>query len=714
MKQFVTPHQHQDSLDSASTPEMFLQREVELGGIALTVTDHGSMASCRKVYELAKKNNLIPILGCELYMRDDDCDILKRFGIDKDENGTTAYYNKYYHLTAHAQNQEAYEAMVRILSIADGRAERHGSERKPLLTWENIEELGSYDVTFTSSCLVGVVQRHLLSEHSDKGKIAMAYYDRIRSMVKPGNFYVEVFPHRCSHNWDNAVYVTLENGEKLRYYPKKKLATDKGEFEAAALARAFTGRNPPTTLQGVMHYRKWHDLEPSKIIKVDAVEGFIQNECTPLSPGGDIQFGANKFVLALANKFGDKALISDDSHFAYPEDKVVQDMKLNSTGGNGWRFYESYHRYSSKEALEYFKTVLHIDQKTVEGWIDNSHEFASKFKDFTFVDRVSLPSKFYPSNTLAHLKSLIDKHGRMLWDDKRYVDRLKTEIDLFKNNGKMDLLPYFFLAEELVSYCSDNGLITGEGRGSAAGVLISFLLGIVHKDPIKHNLSLERFLTLDRIQSGSLPDIDMDFPDRDLLIDPENGFLAKRFGDHYAQISTDTLLRLKSTMKDVCRAKRGYVLPEIEAYTKRIPDPPQGVQDIDFINGYVSEDGKETKGLIDTNPAFQEYIEKFPEDWEIVKRALGITRQKSRHASAFVIANEPIHNFIPLTTISDVRCTQYTMDWVEKVGGIKIDLLGLNTLNDISAAMDLVREKQIKEIEKEINEINQQLERDEN
>lgn len=708
---FVTPHQHQDSLDTASTPEAFLKRELELEGIAFTVTDHGSMASCRKVYELAKKNNLIPILGCELYVRDDNCDILKRFGIYADENGKMAHYAKYFHLTAHAQDQEAYEAMVRLLSLADDRAEQHGSERKPLFTWENLEELSSYNVTFTSSCLVGMVQRHLLTDHPDRVKIAMAYYDRLRSLVKPGNFYVEVFPHRCSHNWDNAVYVHLEDGTRLRYHPKKKLSTDVGEFDAAHLARAFTRKNnPPRILQAVMNNRRWEDLEPKTIVDVQAVEGFIQNECSPLSPNGDIQWGANKFVMALAQRFGDKILISDDSHFAYPEDKIVQDMKLGGKSGGSWKFYESYHRYSSDEAYRYFKEAFGVSEKVFESWIDNSFEFASKFKNFEFRDRKSLPSKFYPENTLLYLKQLIDKHGRMDWNNPVYVKRLKEEIDLFKNNGVIDLLPYFFMAEEIIDFCNQNGVLTGEGRGSAAGVLISYLLGIVHKDPIKHNLSLERFLTLDRIKSGSLPDIDMDIPERDILTDPINGFLKKRFGDHYAQISTDSMLRLKSAMKDVCRAKRGFVLPEIDELARRIPNPPQGIEDLAFIEGYVSEDGQEVKGLLETNEALQEYVKKYPDDWKIVYKSIGITRGKSRHASAYVIANEPIHNFIPLTTISGVKCTQYTMEWVEKVGGIKVDLLGLNTLKDIAGALEAIRERQIEEIKAELAQIEKELE----
>src|SRR6185312_12265329 len=106
--------------------------------------------------------------------------------------------------------------------------------------------------------------------------------------------------------------------------------------------------------------------------------------CSPLAPNGDIQFGANKFVMALAAKYGDKILISDDSHFARADDKIVQDMKLGGKSGGGWKFFESYHRYSSEEAFKYFHEMFQIDRKRFDGWVENSHEFASKFKDFKF------------------------------------------------------------------------------------------------------------------------------------------------------------------------------------------------------------------------------------------------------------------------------------------------------------------------------------------
>jgi DNA polymerase III alpha subunit len=531
MKNFVSCHCHQASLDSASTPEAFAKKELELGTGYLTVTDHGTLAAARKVYDLAKKKKLTPIIGLEAYLRDDDCPILRAHGIlpehptnDKDElqlnkPKTLAHYAKYFHLTLHFLDQEAYETGVRLLSRADARAERHGSEKKPLFTWADLEELGGKSVTMTSSCLVGVVQRHLLDH--DNLDIATAYYEKIRGICKPGSFYVEVFPHDCSKNWDSAGYLIYTDGTRERLPPWKKLKfkdSDEGQLKDYA-SRWKPGRQDQ--LLAVMENRKWADREPKIVAGVEVVENYIQNECKPWAEDGDVQRGANVAMLYLAEKYGDPVLIGDDSHYAHPEDKVVQDIRLQ-TGGGSWRFYGHYHRQSSAEALAHFRKTLGVEEKEFEGWVENSYAWAEKFKGFSFKTRQTLPTSFYPTDTLGHTMALIEKHGRMRWDDPRWVERLAREIEMLHENGTVDLLPYFFIDEEVCDFFAKQGLLTGPGRGSAAGLALTYLLRITHVDPIKYQLSMERFLTASRIRSGKFPDIDQDLSKkfRDLLVNP--------------------------------------------------------------------------------------------------------------------------------------------------------------------------------------------------
>ncbi len=703
-KQFATPHCHPASLDSASTPAQFAKREVELGSPTITTTDHGTLNAAHQVYELGKKSNLIPIIGIESYFRDDNCPILTKMGIPKTDTiphgnnrdewrarhpeGTFIDYCKYFHLTLHAMDYDGYLTIVELLSKADANAEKHGTERKPMFVWSDVEEIASKNVTATSSCLIGMTQRHLMNQGNLDG--ANAYFERLNHLFRD-RFYVEVFPHECTHNYVKAIFIDVEgqNGtETIRYKWEKKLKTDGGELDAESLANTFkSGKHK--TLLGQMNYRKWEDLEPKRIIAVRKEEGFLQNECKPWSPNGDVQHGTNRLVLDLAEKHKIPVLISDDSHFAYENDKVIQDIRLSQ--GNVWKFHNSYHRFSSDEAYLHLNHSQGTSEKEFEGWIQNSYDWSERFRNFKFQCEPSLPTKFYPEDTLKHTKELILKHGRFQ-NKPEQVARLKQEIDLFHRNGTLDLLSYFQIDEEVCSFFESKGIITGFGRGSAGGVYLAYLLGITRNNPLDYGLSLDRFLTKDRILSGKLPDIDQDLSKRqkDLLLDPDNGWLFKRFGDHVAQISTDTTLRLKNAAYDVARARDGYVDSNKERLITKFETPPQGVDDLKFVKGY-SLDGIWQPGSSETDPNLKKYIQLYPEDYELMLRCLGLARGRGRHASAYCIANKPIKKFIPLTTVSGIQVTDFTMNAVEAVGGIKMDFLGLGCLDDIGDAIQLIQ-----------------------
>lgn len=679
---FPSPHCHQQSLDTGSTIDEFVRREVELGTKHLTVTDHGYLGACRDIYGVAKENGLNPILGIEGYHRDDNCQILAKHGIEKVKE-----YYKYGHLTIHAKDQEAYETLIRKVSVADLTAETHGSERKPIFNWADLEEIGGKNVTMTSGCLIGVVSRHILA---GRPEIAVDYYNKIRSLVKPGNFYVELFCHRCDKNWVSGVFLHLEDGSVRKYYMGKKVRTDTiEEISVADLSKIMAKGKDVGKLRAIKNNRSWDECEPMTIVKCEMVQDFIQNECLPWCPDGDIQLGANKFLLNMAKMYNDPVIISDDAHYAYPEDREIQNAKLGGMG-DSFRFYGNYYRFSSNDAFQYFNQYMGMDEHTFETLLNNNLQWASEFKSFKLENKVSLPVSFYPKDTLAHLYELIKKHGRMDWNDQIRVDRLNSEINLLHKNGTIDLLPYFFLGEEATALYEREGLLTGPGRGSAAGLSIAYLLGITHADPIKYGLSQDRFLTLDRIQSGKLPDIDQDLPNRDVLLP----WLMERFGDHCVQIGTNQLLRIKNSIRDVARATWNEVPYEIEKLCKSIPQPPQGIEDRDFIFGYESDDGKEVKGLLYEHTGLQEYTKKYPEQWAKVQKLLGIMRSKSKHASAFLIADRPIHEFIPLMTVNEERTTQYDMHACEASGGLKMDYLCLRTLIDLDKAIKLIQKKQ--------------------
>jgi DNA polymerase III alpha subunit len=137
----------------------------------------------------------------------------------------------------------------------------------------------------------------------------------------------------------------------------------------------------------------------------------------------------------------------------------------------------------------------------------------------------------------------------------------------------------------------------------------------------------------------------------------------------------------------------GEVKPEIWQLTEKMEMPPQGITDHNFVFGYRDADQNWVKGSSETDPALMEYIKRYPKHWDIVSRALGVVKGKGRHASAYVITNEPVSNFIPVTRIGDMVCTAYNMKGVESAGGIKMDYLGISTLDDIEVCIRLIQKR---------------------
>ncbi len=547
---------------------------MSLGSTTLTCTDHGTLAAAYEVYKQAHDHGLTPIIGLEAYVRDDDCPILLGMGVKKTDTvphgtnkeewrerypgGTLIDYAKYFHLTMHAEDYDAYLTLVKLLSKADSRAEQHGQERKPLFDWSDIETIASKNVTIGSGCLIGMVQRHLMAHQN--GDAAKAYFQRMLHLFG-SKMYVEVFPHRCTHNFVRAVFLEVEGADgvqqTLKYYPKKTFKTDDAEeVKAADLAEQWPHKH--TTLRGIKNNRTWDEFEsPMKIISVKYVEDFIQNECVPkIAPDGDIQYGCNQYVRELARKHKIPVLISDDSHYSLPEEHAVQNVRLAQSGN--WRFHNAYFRMSSDNAWDYFHKYMQIPQKEFEGWIDNSHGWASRFTNFKFDKSPRLPTKFYPEDALGYLRKLLAEHNRVP-DDPVYRDRIEREIKTL-NDG--ELLSYFFVGEEVVDFYKRLGVLVGYGRGSVGGLQLAHALGITGIDSIRHNLSTERFITDVRIASGALPDIDFDFADRTPLVGGEMN-IVKFLDDSGVEHVVPRDLKLKTDRGLLTAAQAAEVGAEI-------------------------------------------------------------------------------------------------------------------------------------------------------
>lgn len=246
---------------------------------------------------------------------------------------------------------------------------------------------------------------------------------------------------------------------------------------------------------------------------------------------------------------------------------------------------------------------------------------------------------------------------------EEYVERLEKELTVISTMGFSD---YFLIVWDIMVYAHKQGIYTGSGRGSAAGSLVAHLLEITNVDPIEFNLLFERFLNKERY---TMPDIDLDFPDnrREEILQ----YIHQKYGhDKVAQIGTIGTYGAKSAIRDVNRVL-GQSQDDIKRWANAIPSGPE----VNLKNSLQSNRFKE---LVYSNDKNQQI-------YQIAKQIEGSNRHVSTHAAAVVIADKPLINQVPLQKgSSNINLTQFTMESVEKIGLLKLDVLGLRNLTTLS------------------------------
>jgi DNA polymerase III alpha subunit len=667
-------HSHSDaSLDGASTVEAKIIRAAQLGRVADCLTDHGIMSGLMPHYMAAqklakdKKNpiNIQSIHGIEAYVIDPHRP-WKVYANGKTEP-------RYSHLTIHFKTLAAYKYFCQLSEKMEKRAILKFGEKKPLLYLEELEPIAG-QITFGSSCLIGLVQKNVL-----RGRFEWAteMYERLRALAGPGNFFVEIFPHIVNHDW-----------QKPKRDSKTKKILEEGKFVPKLYVEKDDIHGNPVE-KGV-HICSLHCTND---------EHFDHGE---LCGGGiDIQKDPNMWVIQQAKKYGDPIVMSLDDHYASPEDKEVQNSRL-SNGQESWRFYNDYCMLTSDQCAEAFKQQLGASDRDIEEWIDNSYRFVELFKDYkmeTAKDRWLLPTTEMvyntPKSSLEVLHELVEKHGRMpaVTDPSYsvYKERLDYEISVYRDNGVADFLPYLFVQEDCSSWARANDIMYNI-RGSAGGSLIIYLLGISITDPIRYDLPFERMLTLGRIKSGSLPDIDSDWEDRDLVL----AYLKQKYGDRFALISTDLLLKLKSSILDVERAVKGMVFESTARMCQKMKGAPQGITDKEWLYGYKDPaTGADVPGFWGSEESkdLMDYSERNPEIWETVQKCIGISKTKGVHAGGIILSPRPITEDFPVIVTPKGNVVAYNMKGVEALGGIKFDFLGVSTLKAIGSSMRSIKKR---------------------
>jgi len=390
----------------------------------------------------------------------------------------------------------------------------------------------------------------------------------------------------------------------------------------------------------------------------------------------------NDGIRKLSQETGIEMVATQDTHYLRSEDAKYHDILLAVQTGNTvddpdrlTLKDDDFSLRSPEQMLEFFNDVPEV--------LENTAKIADRCNVEIQLGKIILPKFPLPDNQSAndYLEKLINERI-----DKRYPNlneetkkRLDYEMGVIKKTGFVD---YFLIVQDFVNWAKERGIAVGPGRGSAAGSIVSYILGITDLDPIQYGLMFERFLNPERI---SMPDIDLDFTDtrRDEVF----GYLQEKYGvDHVAHIITFGTMAARAAIRDVGRAL-GIPLSLCDMTAKLIPfNPTQGMKE-----GWIDDSLKnvvEFKTLYETNPDAARLI-------DAAKHLEGVNRHASVHACGTVISEGPLTDYMPIQYApqdKDTIVTQFEMHSVEDLGLLKIDLLGLKNLTTIENSIRLIRE----------------------
>ncbi|TZF86303.1 DNA polymerase III subunit alpha (plasmid) [Pedobacter sp. BS3] len=430
----------------------------------------------------------------------------------------------------------------------------------------------------------------------------------------------------------------------------------------------------------------------------------------------------NEVLLKFAKKYNVKIICSNDSHYVDREDANAHDILLcvntgdmqrtpiatDEEGGKGYRFGFPNDQFYFKTQSEMAQLFHDLPQS-----LDNTNEIVDKVEHLQLKRDILLPNFPIPDEFKIHADDTLNqweylRHLTMEGARKRYQDitpEVQERLDFELNTIKiMGFAGYFLIVSDFIRAGRELGVFVGPGRGSAAGSVVAYCIGITNIDPIKYNLLFERFLNPDR---KSMPDIDTDFDDsgRQKVID----YVVDKYGkNQVAQIITYGSMAARTSIQDVARVL-DVPLPEVSSLKKLVPDTLGITLDRVMFAPLSGE-----KSLEDKERLSNDALERVKELREIAKgetvlsqvlseavKLEGSIRNTGIHAAGIIIAPSDLTEIIPVATSkeSDLLVTQFDGRVIEDAGVIKMDFLGLKTLTIIKDALRLIKQNHNKDID---------------
>ncbi len=502
-------------------------------------------------------------------------------------------------------------------------------------------------------------------------------YDRVAKSAHEAGFHLVLLCENEKGYKNLLRLVTLAHFEGFYWKPRvdKELLAQYNEG-LIALSACLHGEVPAAILRGQMDKARALAEEYARIFPGRFYLELQENDLPE-------QKEVNQALVELARELGLPLVATNDCHYLRAEDTKVHDVLLciqtNKTvhDENRLRFStDKLYFASPQEMVERFAWCPEAIENTLE--IAKRCNVKIELGQNHFPKYPIEPGRTYEEvfeekaragfeRRLAELK----KFPGLAASEDEYRQRLEYELEIIKNKG---FASYFLVVADFISWAKKQKIPVGPGRGSAAGSLVAYAMGITNLDPIRYGLLFERFLNVER---KSLPDIDVDFcmRRREEVIH----YVRQRYGgeEYVAQIATFGQMKARAVVRDVGRAL-GFSYPEVDKIAKLIPET---VSTLD-------------KALVE-EPRLRELVERDQRIAELIAiaRALeGLPRHSSTHAAGVVIADAPLTQYCPLMKgDANEIVTQFDMKAVERVGLIKFDFLGLKTLTIIDHTLRLIK-----------------------
>lgn len=384
----------------------------------------------------------------------------------------------------------------------------------------------------------------------------------------------------------------------------------------------------------------------------------------------------NPALIRLSKDTGIPLVVTNDCHYIRREDSKMHHILL---------CIQTNHTIEDKDGMEFASDEFYYKSEEEMRALFPDHPEAAD-NTWKIAERCHVEFEFGKTK-LPHFDTPNGQENTAYFRDKCYeglhkyygehpeqsiVDRLEYELATIE---KMGYVNYYLIVYDFVRYAKSVGIPVGPGRGSGAGSLAAYCIGITGVDPIRYNLLFERFLNPERV---SMPDFDIDFSDerRQEMID----YVVRKYGsDHVAQIVTFGTMAARGSIRDVGRAM-AILYATVDGIAKLVP------MELNITLEKALKASQELRQRYDTDPQVHELI-------DMARQLEGMPRNASTHAAGVVITDRPVSEYVPLAKNNDSIVTQYTMTTLEELGLLKMDFLGLRNLSVIHDAQEMIRTK---------------------